>query len=291
MSDEHWRPLHVRTAGKEAEHEALVDGVPDWLWQSLVEWLDRNFLRPSNPLSGMKPEAALHHLERTLRVGLDWRTGFMGAYASLLGCFKTNPQLLLSALDLALRHVGKFRTMDYLIGGLDTALREGGSAWMVAPDRLGLVQRVSPEVAGAVRAVIESGSRAGHHLGEAFRKVFGRDPDPSSGYREAVRAVEAAVCPVILAKHPKPTLGVAIAALRDAPPGKFVTVFENDPQDSKPIKAVCGLMSLVWQYQRDRHGTDDESVPLHVSQEQAEAALFAAVTLVHWFQRGFVRGI
>jgi len=171
---------------------------------------------------------------------------------------------------------------------LDNMLREGGSAWMVAPDRQALVQRVQPEVAEAARVVIESGSRAGHHLAEAWRSVYGRDPDPSSGYREAVRAVEAAARPIVIPNDATATLGKIIGRLRSEPE-KFATVFENDPQDFKPLEAVRGLMSLVWKYQRDRHGTDDETVPLHVSLEQAEAALHAALTLVHWFQRGFVR--
>jgi hypothetical protein len=108
-------------------------------------------------------------------------------------------------------------------------------------------------------------------------------------YREAVRAVEAAVCPVILPKDPKATPGKAIKALKDAPPGKFATTFSGTMPGVTPVDAVRGLMDLVWTSELDRHGTNDDSVPLHVSREQAEAALHAAVTLVQWFLHGTVR--
>jgi hypothetical protein len=49
------------------------------------------------------------------------------------------------------------------------------------------------------------------------------------------------------------------------------------------------MLAQLWTSQLDRHGTDDESVPLTVSMEQAEAAVHLATTLVHWFRRGSVR--
>jgi len=291
MSDERWRPLHIRTAGTQAEHDAPVPGVPSWLKQSLIDWLNAHFLFELVSGVRMPNDEVLHRVERNLRVTLSWNAGVVGAHISLLGLCEKNPQLFLDVLDLALRYLGRIGTMTEAIKGLNNMLRESGSAWMVAPDRQALVQRVPDEVAAAARLAIQSWPRAGHHLGEAWRKIFGREPDPSGGYHEAVKAVEVAVCPVIIPKHPKPTLGVAIAALRDAPLGKFATVFEDTVPGIKPLDAIRGLMNLVWTNEVDRHGTDDESVPLHVSPDQAEAALFAAVTLVQWFQRGFVRRV
>jgi hypothetical protein len=93
----------------------------------------------------------------------------------------------------------------------------------------------------------------------------------------------------VLPNNPKATLGTVIAALKDAPAGKFTTVFSDTVPGVAPLDAVRGLMQLVWTNELDRHGTGDESVPLHVSQEQAEAALHAAVTLVQWFLHDVVK--
>jgi hypothetical protein len=108
-------------------------------------------------------------------------------------------------------------------------------------------------------------------------------------YKEAVRAAEAAICPVIIPNAKLGTLGLAIAALRDAPPGKFTSVFPSEAVNGKPLDAVLKLMQLLWTSHFDRHGSADKSVPLSASQEQAEAAVHTAATLVQWFERGFVR--
>ena len=50
-------------------------------------------------------------------------------------------------------------------------------------------------------------------------------------------------------------------------------------------------MELLWKGQIDRHGTDDASTPLSVSQAEAEAAVHLAVTLVQWFTSGAVSRI
>jgi hypothetical protein len=288
MSDKRRYPLHVRRAGKQAEYDAPVEGVPPWLKQSLFDWLNRNFLSEQFAGTGIPKFDVIQRIERTLRVTLDWSIAGVGVIFSVQRLCDQDSEFFLSVLDLALQDFDGSMAKANAIDHLDNMLKEGGSEWMVAPDRRGLVKRVEPEVVEAARGVIQSWPRPGHHLGEAWRKIFGREPDPSGGYREAVRAVEAAARPIVVPNDTTATLGKIIGTLRSEAE-KFKTVFGSDLPDFKALDAVRDLMSLVWKYQRDRHGTDDETVPLHVSPEQAEAALFAAVTLVHWFQRGFVR--
>jgi hypothetical protein len=57
------------------------------------------------------------------------------------------------------------------------------------------------------------------------------------------------------------------------------------------VDVVTDMMGQLWTAQLDRHGTNDETAPLAVSQAQAEAAVHLAVTLVHWFQSGAVRPV
>ena len=288
MSDERWRPLHVRTAGKQAEYDAPVHGIPSYLRQPLIDWLTRNYLCGDPAFGSLPSPRVLHRVEVVLRLGLNWGMDAPGAYFSLLVVLKRDPQFFLDVVDLALRDLGDNGAVSDAIDRLDEMLRDGASAWMVAPDRRGLAERVLPELAESARQVIQSGSRAGELIAQAWRRIYGRDRDPSGGYHEAVRAVEAAARPIVVPNDATATLGKIIGTLRSEAE-KFATVFGSDLEDFKPLDAVRDLMSLVWKYQRDRHGTDDESVPLHVSPEQAEAALHAALTLVQWFQRGFVR--
>jgi len=76
------------------------------------------------------------------------------------------------------------------------------------------------------------------------------------------------------------TWGKMIKALRDKPQ-KWVAELGS-------ISVVADMMGELWTSQLDRHGTDDESVPLSVSSAQAEAAVHLATTLVHWFKGGMV---
>jgi hypothetical protein len=48
------------------------------------------------------------------------------------------------------------------------------------------------------------------------------------------------------------------------------------------------MMRVLWKSQLDRHGTDNEAVPIEVSKDEAETALHLAITLVHWFTSGAV---
>jgi len=72
-----------------------------------------------------------------------------------------------------------------------------------------------------------------------------------------------------------------IAAMRDKPEKWEVTL--GTPGD------VRRMLELVWTNQLDRHGTDDESVPLNVSPEEADVAVHLCISLVRLFAGGHVR--
>ena len=56
-----------------------------------------------------------------------------------------------------------------------------------------------------------AGEEASVHLRRAWTAIYGRDPEPSRGYADAVRAVEAVACPLLLARDTRPTHGKVIA--------------------------------------------------------------------------------
>ncbi len=127
-------------------------------------------------------------------------------------------------------------------------------------------------------------TRPSQHLRDAWQKAWGRNPDASGAYREAVRAVEAAHAPIVLPRDSSATLGKMIAALRDKP-DKFAARLSG-PGSVESVASVRAMFELLWTSQLDRHGTADEAIPLTVTLEQAQDAVALATTLVHLAQQG-----
>jgi hypothetical protein len=231
--------------------------------------------------------AALLTVERKLRVPLDWSEGPEGALQSIRRLvndreyFLDLVDLLLSGLSTTYR--------EQVSRDIEKQLKEGGSAWSVRLSDQGvyrLVRRVDPTVTASAQAVMSASGRAGQHLAKAWQEIYGRNPDPSTAYREAVRAVEAVGIPVISPKNPKATLGTMIKDIENAPT-KWTVVLKPKAGDS--VLMIRQTMELLWTAELDRHGTADETVPLHVSAEEAEGAIHLAVTLVHWFHSGAIK--
>ncbi|WP_242355956.1 hypothetical protein [Anaeromyxobacter sp. SG64] len=256
---------------------APVEGVPDWLAHILWSW----FLDHALPLRGGDYlPSALDDLALRLQVDLGPRDNVDMRIQWLQSRTWSDRDLLLKALDWALG----IRRVDSR--KLASILETAGSAWTVAPDQCGLSRRVLPEAHAVAANVVESGTNAGTLISQAWRLIYGRDPNPTAGFDKTVRAVEAVACPIIVPKDKNATLGRAIGILKNRPTGKFASVFRN-ARDTDPLDAVVQLMQLVWTNNYARHASD-RSVPIDVSQSEAEAALHAAVTLVEWFQRRFV---
>ena len=186
--------------------------------------------------------------------------------------------------------------IDYLLGKaaeenhneMDTILKDGNSAWKVgytSNELVGLVRRVDAFSQAAADQAMAGDAQRHRYLREAWGAAYGRNPHPGTAYRDAVRAVEAAAIPVVRPSQSPPTLGLVIAKLRDHPQ-EFATRLNPSPP-LEPMDVVRQMLSLLWKSQWDRHGVDDDA-PLTVSQQEAEAALALAVTLVRWFDTGAV---
>lgn len=178
--------------------------------------------------------------------------------------------------------------------GNDTAaelkriLDQGGSVWDVTTsEEEGQPYRLTRRVAGpVVEAIAEVGSvseRAGAHLSEAWAQLLGVHPDPSAAYQSAVAAVEVAAKPVVSPNNSSATLGTMRGQLRaDVRDDPNSWTFELGGN----VQLVIDMMSALWENQL-RHG--DEAAPMSETQEQADAAVHLALTLVRWFTTGAVR--
>ena len=182
--------------------------------------------------------------------------------------------------------------LDYCLGIADHGLAEelqeildrSGSAWKVGLDpewRECLERRVDATVLAAADREKGQPSKAAEYLRTAWHHLYGRNPNPSAAYRDAVRAVEAAARPVVTPKDDLATLGKMITALNDKPE-KWETVIGD-------VGTVRKMMRTIWKSQSDRHGTDDPAKPRNVSKPEAESAVQMAVTLVHLFRTGAIR--
>jgi len=191
-----------------------------------------------------------------------------------------HPEKGLDLVDFLLHVMREYRLpqLQSLAAGIEEILADGGSASRVAADRAGLERRVPEEVAFRAREEMSADTKAAAHVRAAWTDVYGRHPNPSQGYREAVKAVEAAAIPVICPNDPTATLGKIIGQLRVQ---RDLWATSLSPQGRDGIDLAIGMLEVLWKSQLDRHGTPDANVPISVSLEEAEAALHLALTLVH----------
>jgi hypothetical protein len=133
---------------------------------------------------------------------------------------------------------------------LDHILATGGSAYHYRNGRL--ERRVDDTaVAAFERVAATANDEASMHLRRAWTATYGRDPEPSRAYGEAVRAVEAVACPLLLPDDPRPTLGKAIARLRDQAEGwHFVLPGAREAAGTRPFRI---MLQLLWTADRSRH--------------------------------------
>ena len=189
------------------------------------------------------------------------------------------PADLLDAIDyLACR---LYVPPDYL-SDLEELLSSGGSAWRATPD--GLERRVGETLQSVAESTMGRETRPSQHLRDAWQKAWGRNPDASGAYREAIRAVEAAYAPIVSPKNERATLGTIIADIKNKPLKFRVRMQADGPEEN--VDRLGGMLQMLWKSQLDRHGTADEDAPLNVSLEEAQDAAALATTLVHLAQQG-----
>jgi hypothetical protein len=293
-----WRPLSKRQSPEAAaSYDALYEGIPEWLQPSLSTWIRETAMAVAIALGSpdlFTLDEFVLLVERTLRIGLDWapkrprQDRGEAALEDLQRLAFDDDETGLDLIDLTLRLLKDFEVprAEAYAQQLDVFLAQGGSVWRVGCDLHGLERRVADEVALRAHEVMSPKTRAAEHLREAWSATYGRHPNPGHAYGEAVKAVEAAAIRVVCPNDLVATLGKIIGELR-AKVDSWTTSLTPGGQNG--IDRAVGMLELLWKAQLDRHGTPDPTAPFAASQEEAEAAVHLALTLVHWFETGAIR--
>ncbi len=261
-----WQRLSLR--GSEPVEEVLFDDIPGHLVAPLEVWW----------ATWVSDEAAAA-VAMKLRIGL---ASSSDAEFYLRHRCIGDGEMHLDVLDCLLSMDQSCRVRGGPV--LQDLLTQAGSVWAVSADFSSLQQRVAPELTSIVSEIVSGEGSAAEHLARAWSELYGRSPDPSKAYSEAIKAMEAAAAPIISPKDLKATLGTINAAIR-AKPSKFQTVLGAGNAGGS-IEPVLALMDAAWKGQGDRHGGIGPTVP--VSVEQAQMIVSAAVIVVHWFALGSV---
>ncbi len=273
-----YRPLSARDRPDD-RFDALQPGLPRYLVEPVVSWAV-NLLRNS---AGYASEQALIALQINMRLEepLAWHRGASSALENLIHRISDGGQqeFALDVVDYLVRwaNASEASLLAHILGG-------GGSEWEVAEngDHYVLTKRAIGPVADIIKELPDA-DRARSHLQSAWHNLMGRDPHPSTAYRESIRAIEAVGKPLISPNNNKSTLGTIIGELR-AHHDRWSFVLERSD-----VNTVITMADAVWKGQLDRHGTDNDDIPLNVSHEEADAAFHIALAITRIFGARLLR--
>lgn len=293
-----WVPFGM----EEGKPSVLVDGVPDYMKKSLVDWMMQAELLLCCGGTSIYGEKWLDEDTRyELIKEFDRRTrqeshlcdDTTNKYfeenmnADLIGLQYTD--YLLMKLDEDMRDEQCIFTSSEEfhshIQNLDTILEESGSKWKVGERNsiCGLEERVDPAMQQMVDNAMDSSSGYGQQLSEAWHYMFGREPNYSAAYAAAIKAVESIALPMVEPNNKDSTLSKASRVMRDQ---HWEFQIEAREENNVPGGVIQLLMSGLMNSQPDRHGGPDSGV---VSKEKAQAAVYSAVFLIQCFKAGLVR--
>lgn len=289
-----WRPWTVREdPNLQEEWDVLLDGLPDHVLPAVDRWVSSVFQRSPDR------RQRLGHLLKVGEYSVDAST-FERAWRY------ADEDSRLNVLDGALHILGSEYNQLVRSGSVSTnqamyrstlfdqlvAIFTEGSCLLVPVEEdeiWALRRRVSEEQGEAFEQASSSSTSSAAHLRTAWRACFRRDADPSTAYRESVLAVEGAVGAALTPRDGRPSLGKVVAHLEEAASGAYTLA----GLDRKGLLSVDTVLAMLRTLQRNdrRHarpvGHDDDPV----TQDEAEAVVFLAVTLVRWFEQGLVRKV
>lgn len=284
-SETSWRPLGIDSDEEIAEYDALHDGIPEWMYSALWEWVRSEITIVKKDYA---TKGSVQHLDRrivepmlqTLQIRIpDVRNSFHPIRDMIITLQDESKDLQI--VDYILAHSSRAKADK-----LEEILTRCKSAWTVGTrsGKRGLARRVPLGVQVGAGSVIERAGRAGKHLAKAWENLYGIQHNISEAYRLAILAVEDAAIPRISPYNGRATLGTVLRDLESQGDWSLPMRREDERAPSKDV--LIGMIRLLWHGQHDRHGGQAGQEP--VSEQEAIVAIGLATTLVHWFDAGIV---
>jgi len=272
-------------SGKTPRHEVLHEGIPAWLREPVLAWLQDAIDTVTDAIGTLDAEPKLARaFDMYARLEDPLAPHVGGAHLQFV-VRNRDDELVLDFIDYIVADVQRAERSPFGPKRLGSILHQGGSVWRVAEDdeKPHLERRVDDtSMAAADKAMAESG-HAGKLLAEAWQKVYGRSPDPKGAYAKAVLAVEEIAAPFVIPDDPKPTLGKIASAMANQRNWRYV-LHEGGKESAQdaPLHQVQEL------WHRDPRHADGKANYRDPSQQEAETAVFLAVGLVHMFHNGLI---
>jgi len=280
VNNDNWIPLSVRR--NQRQPFTPVDGVPDFLWQYAMRWIENALNDDTSIVCGLSIDLRLERAGNYLE--------YQGASYAIRACLEETGHDQYTALDV----------IDWLLGhsygqadALEYILKSAGHVLRVSPDGNRLVERIDPALWDEYEQVTQLDDKASQYMQEAWALAFGREPNLNDAWDRAVKAIEVLLKPIVSPADDNATLGKMIGALRQAP-GKWECklpdrVYKaNGETNVKPgIEVFIDALATIG-YQPDRHGSDQ---PQDVDEATARSVLFLATTVVGWLRDGILRTI
>jgi hypothetical protein len=273
LQEDDWLPLSVRTGRR--ERTDLHEGIPTHLLAPLRYWIEGELGYRSRPVGGrdtMNTNLMLR-IGTMISVSLPLTNDAVKRMNALIGEGERNTETYLDLLDALLRCTRGSNDQ------LEAILRDGRSAWKVAPGGSSLVRRVDPSVQTSADLAMSPNDLASAELVEAWDRVYGRHADASDAWDHAIKAVEAMTIPIVVPNHAKATLGNVIGEL-----GKTNTPFTFGLGGKAGLDTFVSVLSLIWP-NPDRHGNGNGRQP---TETEGRAVLALAVTVVQWLRDGLL---
>jgi hypothetical protein len=126
--------------------------------------------------------------------------------------------------------------------------------------------------------------QASKELSEAWSRAYGRDPDASDAWDHSIKAVEAALRPIVCPNNKAATLSNVIGELRKpSNPNKPWKLNVPGRARDNSVVPLINMLELMWP-EPNRHGSPTPEPPATL--DAARAVVQLAVTMVQWARDG-----
>lgn len=277
--DDDWIPMGV----SREELAALHEGIPSWMVRPFWQWFQQAVVLASRDGGDGLDLTQEYDTRRRMAHPLTPRAQGYGVEEAIAG--RDDEDLVISFTDFLIAKLMHWGQDEYA-DELEKVLERAGSAWRVGlrAGNPGLERRVPLGVQAAAEGAMAVQGHAGTLLSEAWRAVFGVEPNPEVAYSKAVKAVEAAAIPVVVPAESGATLGRVLAKMKTH--GDWVLPLAREHAEYPTASVLLGMVQALWSGQDDRHAGQPNYKPSE--QEAAETAVLMAVPLVQWFSDGTI---